>query len=109
MQDGKVSESHGTSQQRHLKDVLTPQQIMGFQVGEFAGKVAESDETFFHVQMKPVSAYDRHFTNKELKELPVSEELVNIEANYLRIQSQAANIPQAVRRMQKEKERVDLF
>jgi hypothetical protein len=27
--------------------------------------------------MKPVFAYDRHFANKELKELPVSEGLVN--------------------------------
>jgi hypothetical protein len=104
MQDGKVSESHGTSQQRHLKDVLTPQQIMGFKVGEFAGKVAESDEAFFHLQMKPVSAYDRQFTNEQLKDLPVGQKQVDVEANYLRIQREAASIPQAMKRLQKERE-----
>ena len=108
-QEGKLSESQSMSQHRHLEDVLTPQQIMGFKVGEFAGKVAESDEAFFHVQMKPVSAYDDHFTNQELEELPASQELVNIEANYWRIQEQAASIPQAVQRMQRDKERAELF
>jgi hypothetical protein len=109
MQEGKVSESHGTSQQRQLKDVLTPQQIMGFRVGEFAGKVAESDTAFFHLQMKPVSSYDRKFTNEQLKELPVGQKQIDLEANYLKIQRQAAGIPQAMKRLQQEKENAELF
>jgi len=108
-QEGRLSESQSISQQRHLEDVLTPQQVMGFRVGEFTGKVAESDEAFFHLQMKPVSAYDHHFTNKELKELPVSQKLVDIDANYARIQEQAASIPQAIKRLQRDKENADLF
>jgi type IV secretory pathway TraG/TraD family ATPase VirD4 len=109
MQKGKVSESQGTSQQRHWQDVLTPQQIMGFAVGEFTGKVAESDTAFFHAQMKQVSAYDKYFTNKKLEDLPAGQKLVNIEENYKKIQRQAASIPQAIKRRQKEKEREELF
>jgi hypothetical protein len=82
---------------------------MGFKVGEFAGKVAESDEAFFHVQMKPVSSYDQQFTNEQLEDLPVGQKQVDVEANYLKIQRESASIPQAVRWMQKEKESADLF
>jgi len=109
MQEGKLSQSQGTSQQRHWQEVLTPQQIMGFAVGAFTGKVAESDTAFFHAQMKQVSAYDKYFTNKQLKELPAGKKVVNIEENYRRIQRQAASIPQAIKRRQQEKEREELF
>ncbi|ACP20978.1 hypothetical protein Aasi_1681 [Candidatus Amoebophilus asiaticus 5a2] len=51
MQEGKLSQSQGTSQQRHWQDVLTPQQIRGFAVGEFAGKVVESDTAFSHTKI----------------------------------------------------------
>jgi hypothetical protein len=44
-----------------------------------------------------------------LKELLVGKELVNIEVNYSRIQSQAANILQAIKRMQNGKEIAEAF
>lgn len=109
MQEGKLSQSQGTSQQRHWQEVLTPQQIMGFEVGEFTGKVAESNTAFFHTKMKHVSSYDARFTNKKLEDLPISKKVVNIDENYRRIQRQAASIPQAIKRRQQEKEREELF
>lgn len=54
----------------HDKDVIQSNEFSSFEVGCFAGKVVESDGTFFQEQFKPVSDYDKHFKNKYLKDLP---------------------------------------
>lgn len=54
----------------HDKDVIESNEFSHFKVGYFAGKVVESEGAFFQEQFKPVSDYDKQFTNKYLKELP---------------------------------------
>ncbi|MGI2298363.1 type IV secretion system DNA-binding domain-containing protein [Candidatus Cardinium hertigii] len=54
----------------HDKDVIQSNEFSNFEVGYFAGKVVESEGTFFQEQFKPVSDYDKQFKNKYLKELP---------------------------------------
>ena len=92
VQEGKVSESQGKSAQQQDKEVLSAQAFMAFEVGEFAGKVAESDATFFHTKLQPVSAYAAGFENPQLQELPALCKEVGVLENFRRIQKEAQSV-----------------
>ena len=92
VQEGKVSETRGHSEYPQEKEVLPPQAFMQFKVGEFAGKVSESNATFFHAHLKPVVSYEAGWQPRQLKEIPAIHQDANVSENFHRIQREAESV-----------------
>jgi hypothetical protein len=86
------SETYGSGFYVQEKLIIPPQSFMEFKIGEFAGKIAESNSTFFHIHLKNVSNFNEDFENKKLKDLPVICSEVDIEKNFLRIKSEVDSL-----------------
>ncbi|MDN5247178.1 MAG: type IV secretion system DNA-binding domain-containing protein [Candidatus Cardinium sp.] len=67
------------------KPILSPQDFMDFKVGEFAGRVVESNQAFFKYNLKKVSSFDQKFENQKLKNLKECYQYVDIEQNFKKI------------------------
>ena len=92
LQEGRLSETQGESLQEREKEVLKAQAFMRFRVGEFAGKVPESDGTFFQRDMLPVRAYDPRFVCEKLQDLPPVCKAAAIQKHFYKVQQEAADI-----------------
>ena len=89
-----ISAAQKISQTIHKQEqpIITPQEIMSLNVGEFVGKVAESGRGFFKMQLQPISSYAQQWHYKQFKPLPVIHEQINIAANFTRIQQETAHL-----------------
>ena len=68
------------------KSIMTPQEVMNLGVGEFVGKVAGSDKSFFRMKLEPIGAYDDDLIYGNLASMPAKRQTINVAANFSDIQ-----------------------
>ena len=90
--DRGTSSCEGEGMQRQNRIIFSPQDFLGFEPGEFAGCVAESDERLFHHKIKNVARFDKKFTNEALKDLPILSHSISLEANYQKIEQEVLGL-----------------
>ena len=66
-------------------------------VGEFAGRVAESDDGFFKMKLKPISAYNTQLHHNHIEQLPIVHENVDVDTNFKSIQQEITQLTSAYR------------
>jgi len=78
----------------HTKEVplITPQEAMSLDTGEFAGKVVHPSGGFFRMQLEPVTAYYKRLGYKYMQPLPIIHKEVDIDANFKKIKREVEEI-----------------
>lgn len=83
-----------TSETVHQQEalVITPQEAMTLQTGEFIGKVVHQSGGFFKMALEPIKAYHKKLSYKHFQPLPTIHQQVDVAANFARIQEEVEEI-----------------
>ncbi len=103
---GKVSSESETKHERR-KRILNPEEIINLGVGEFVGKVCESDKSLFKMKLTPAESYDSKINWKKfegLPETPFKEK--DIEENYLKIKGEVKTLLLKLKEEKIKKEKI---
>ena len=90
--DKKVS----TTTHKIDKVLMTPQEAMSLNTGEFVGKVVHKSGGFFRMKMHTVMEYDSDLDYTTFKTLPIVQKEIDVDENFNRIQKEVEEIVDGV-------------
>lgn len=89
-----ISAKEQVSETIHQREtpVITPQDAMNLQTGEFIGKVVHESGGFFRMKLELLEAYHKRLSYKYFKALPTIHDHVDVDANFINIQREVIEI-----------------
>jgi hypothetical protein len=72
--------------------LITQQEAMSLEAGEFVGKVVHPSGGFFRMKLKTLESYFKHFKLKDFEPLPILRQEVDVEENFRKIEKEVTQI-----------------